>query len=730
MYLSLPQLFLMFTSAFLLSLFVRQLTYKIYRMKYRHYLYAALGITSAAILASCQEADFGFNPEQYEYRTNFEKNFGNISEIPTWDFSTYNLTRMGLTGGPSYAGLTRAYYPNPGYTGKTDATPAVNDAYILASDQTPMGLSGSAMSDGYYNVESGTLNWLDSNLPEGVQDPLNVSKGQPFVLGKPTHNFAIIPIYQGHAGMCWDLHLVDKGTNTDYTIWSKSKGIRYKADFSQGVEIDVRNSDITEYQGDEWNKFEVVKFDNKYFEDYDGTSDIEITINMPAWRYLKGKFENKNGVDAWTLGYCDDGNPTGYGYEYITAENTSYYTFDNHDNGSRKSYTITLTGEQINWVKQKGIQFVVSNNINEWEESNGTKHYDKCSFKYYAEDRVIASVKYNATKWIDLEGELTNEAGHTVERSEVKAKPIVIDHSKISGDFYLYLKITQEDPDNGGESGYGVAGSCQRSDEHMMVALPCDKPNNIGSNEYMIIGCEDSNTAMSDWDVNDIVFLCLGQGTLPTIQEVVAAKRYMIEDLGSTYDFDFNDIVVDVTQYRYKNYLGKYLDNSGSYTIEESNVASAKTITKASLKHLCGTIPFQIKIGNTTLGSGKYDGCNDGSGPEGAGCDPTKHGDKYKAAFDCEIDGWDPASNNITVTTWPTQAGTTGWDDDQKNGYVGNYPDGSSSFSFPASGEYPYIIATDQTVMWMKENVNVPSSWFTTWPTEYNDNPGIHNSGN
>lgn len=685
-------------------------------------------LASGLAAVGCQEFDGGFDADAIkhaEYANNFEKTYGSIKDIPTWDFSSYNLRQMGLAGGPSYAGVTRASYPNPGYTGRTDATPAKNDSYILANSQTPTGFGDGAMTGDYYNVESDTRDWLDSNLPEGVQNPLNVTKGQSFVLGKPTHNFAIIPIYQGHAGMCWDLHLVDKGTNTDYTIWSKSKGIRYKADFSKGVEIDVRNSDISEYQLDEWNSFEVVQFDNKYFEDYDGTSDIEITIDMPAWRYLKGKFENRYGTDSWTLGYCEDDNPDGYGYEYIEVENTSYYTFDNHDNSSRKSYTITLTGEQKNWVKEKGIQFVVSNNINKWwNESKNEWVYDKCSFKYYSQDRVIASVKYNATKWINLEGELTNEAGHTVARSEVQAKPIVIDGSKITGDFYLYLKITQEDPDNGGASGYGTLNSCQRSDEHMMVALPCTQPTNIGDNEYMIIGCEDSNTEMSDWDVNDIVFLCVGQGTLPKIQEVVAAKRYMIEDLGSTFDFDFNDIVVDVTQYRYKNYLGKYQNASGVYDVTDPE--QAKTITKATLKHLCGTIPFQIQIGRTILGAGIYDGCNEDCEPQGDGCDPTTHSDKYIEAFGCEIEGWNPATNNITVTTWPKQAGTSGWSD-PSSGYIGTYPDGQS-FTFPTSGQYPYIIATDQTVMWTKESVNVSRNWFSTWPAEYENNPGIHSN--
>lgn len=670
-----------------------------------------------------------------EYSENFENAYGKIAPDQTWDFSSYNLHRLGLAGGPG-AAITRATNPSQtNYTGKTDAIAADKSA-ILASNQTPTGFDGSAMTDGYYNVQSETFGWLNTNLPEGEQNPLNVTKGQPFVLGKPQKNFAIIPIYQGHAGMCWDLHLVDKATNKDYTLWSKSEGIRYKLDFSKGEEIDVRDTDISEYQGDEYNKFEVAKFDNMYFDDYDGTSDIQISVTIPAWRYLKGKFENRNGVSGWTMGKntgttiaisggqnIDGENP----YEWVDAESTSYYTFDNRGGDTPKTYTITLGSVEKDWVKEKGIQFVVTNNINEWTDTGGTTHYDKCFFKYYSSNRVKVSVKYNATKWINLQTanngnpELSNEAGHTVNREAVQAKPIVIDGSKISGDMYLYLKITREDLDNGGESGYGKLGACQRSDEYMMVALPCTQPTNIGSSQAMIIGCEDSNTALSDWDVNDIVFLLVGQGELPDVQEVVAAKRYMIEDLGSTFDFDFNDIVVDVTQYRVKDYLG--------------NEKSTKTV--ASLKHLCGTIPFQIKIGNTILGGEykKYPGCNANSAQGGSGCDPTKcseHFEEYKSAIDCFVEGWDPSANNITVTTWPKEAG---WNDAGNTDYLGEK--GSQTFKFPDTGEFPYIIATDQTVSWTKEMMSVPSSWFKTWPANYDkwpnhsqDTPGGDDQGN
>ena len=92
--------------------------------------FSALCFLSLAV--SCQDEELGYTADQIAYRTNFEKAFGKISDVPTWDFSSYNLARLGLQGGPT-VGMTRAGgFTNPGYTGITDATPAQNNNYILA----------------------------------------------------------------------------------------------------------------------------------------------------------------------------------------------------------------------------------------------------------------------------------------------------------------------------------------------------------------------------------------------------------------------------------------------------------------------------------------------------------------------------------------------------------------------------------------------------------------------
>ena len=190
----------------------------------------------------------------------------------------------------------------------------------------------------------------------------------------------------------------------------------------------------------------------------------------------------------------------------------------------------------------------------------------------------------------------------------------------------------------------------------------------------MIIGCEDANLVGSDWDMNDVVFLIYGDPKIPQPIEIideeikeVKSKRYMIEDLGSTDDFDFNDIVVDVTQEIVKK-----------LTTENGELVSTEEISrtqKATLRHLGGTIPFRLKIGDKVFD--EMEGQMD--------VNPDK---------EYEITGWDPDKNNISVAVRGAN-----------NGDI-------HELGFPGVGEAPMIIAVDTDVDWMEERVSITSEWF------------------
>lgn len=604
-----------------------------------------------------------------EYSENFENAYGKIAPDQTWDFSTINLRNLGLYGGPSSStAATRA-----AYTGSVDANPASG---IIKESKTE-GIGIGSYGD-YYAVEQGTLNWLNTHLPEGVQEPLNVTKGSPFVLGTPTNDFAIIPIYQGHAGMCWDLHLVDKTSKNDYTIWSKSDGIRYKIDYDDENVIGVAGHEI-QYWDEVWvestnygrqQKRIPIGYIFKGYEESFG--DLVLSCTLPSGAYINGRI-----MDVSYPG----GTETFGDIDFKNGEDALVFS---------GTQTCTIPAATAKKMKENADNLYFEIWWNDGWKSDGVPcHFGSLqSNQYRAEFKITTTNKSsgNHTGWLYLDGTYSNEIAHTVNRPNVQAKPILINHEKIKGDFFLYLKITHQDPDN---SAYAAANACQRSDEGMMVALPLDRPDNITDGyEYMVIGCEDSNTEISDWDVNDICFLIVGQGTLPKVKEVVA-KRYMIEDLGSTYDFDFNDIVVDVTQTTQKNYDGT----------EYSKVQTAE------IKTLGGTLPFKVKVGNTEFVEVNPNNYHSGTVPQ-RGFHPSAYGWSKM-----EITGWDPSTNNIKITV-----GTEAKDNATELETARN-------IDFPEEGKTPYIIACDQTVNWMDEMVSVPEAWFKTWPANYDNWP-------
>jgi len=265
--------------------------------------------------------------------------------------------------------------------------------------------------------------------------------------------------------------------------------------------------------------------------------------------------------------------------------------------------------------------------------------------------------------------------GHktTTGAKEVRAKRYTFDLTDHAGEvMYFYLLI-----ENDAAPNCAKKGTKQSSLDGMMLALDCPRPENAFFNgkEVRIIGCEDANLDGSDWDLNDVVFLMYGDPKIPDEIEITndeikesVTKRYMIEDLGSTDDFDFNDVVVDVTEER----TLRITKENGVITKTEN----VKTEQKATIRHLGGTLPFRLTIGNTTLEE-----------MQGA---LNENPDK-----EYSIQGWLPEQNNISVAVRGMQ------NDDEVY-----------TVSFPADGEAPMIIAVDPTVNWMEERVKITKEWF------------------
>lgn len=190
---------------------------------------------------------------------------------------------------------------------------------------------------------------------------------------------------------------------------------------------------------------------------------------------------------------------------------------------------------------------------------------------------------------------------------------------------------------------------------------------NITKPEAMIIGVEDATTSKSDHDYNDVVFMIYGEPYVPQTFKVeefetTYSKRYMIEDLGSTDDFDFNDIVVDVQETFTQK---KTTDEQGLETWSDPVLKGQK----AFLRHRGGILPFELTIGSTKFE--KMDGV--------LSDDPNT---------EFNVTGWDRNSNNISIKVYQSADSQTATD-----------------VNFPQDGAIPMIIATDTNVAWSAERV-------------------------
>jgi len=270
--------------------------------------------------------------------------------------------------------------------------------------------------------------------------------------------------------------------------------------------------------------------------------------------------------------------------------------------------------------------------------------------------------------------------------------------------------------------------------------------------QVLIIGVEDANGAGSDHDVNDVAFLVIGYPNVPEIipTEEVIKKRYMCEDLGATDDFDFNDIVVDATQTMKYKFMQSGSGNRNEFQpgIVEGIYMVPDESTKvqyARISHVCGTLPFQVKIGDVLFPK-VTDPTNDymtrcdlaqsltwtgssSSKPSGFDEHYTRaqngvHPIGWNPNEERIIGGWNPHDNNIKIYVDWGQRDHKGVNINQEidknasnnspdNKWI-DFVDGTYNVAaFPKPGEVPYIIATDQDVPWMKERQDIPEAWVT-----------------
>ena len=212
------------------------------------------------------------------------------------------------------------------------------------------------------------------------------------------------------------------------------------------------------------------------------------------------------------------------------------------------------------------------------------------------------------------------------------------------------------------------------------------------------IGIEDiaegrPNGMNSDSDFNDVVLAVVGNPDVPQEKVITQdryevktckTKRYMIEDLGATDDFDFNDVVVDVEDYTVE--IHQVTRENGVIKTDEV-IETTSAPSQAIIRAMGGTIDFELTIGETKWVKSE----NNFDVKTMYNTQGDVDYNKELAVF--EVKGYDYNANNVGIRV----KGQDGWLFDIK---------------FPKAGEAPMIIAVDPSQQWMKERVSVPSEWF------------------
>lgn len=347
--------------------------------------------------------------------------------------------------------------------------------------------------------------------------------------------------------------------------------------------------------------------------------------------------------------------------DYYEVENSTLYAITTmlkeHENNSKigKPFGLKVPSNNFSIIPiyqgEASMEWTLHMVVGKGENAIDTEIWSKSEGIQTSSDGI---------NWVDL-----NTNSNTLSANMVRAKEFTFENMPVGESMYFYLEITK------GEKYYANTGAQMSSLAGMMHAFNVARPSNIPSNkEVMIIGCEDSNLLLSDYDMNDVVFMVVGDPFVPEIIDVEnldvvekVAKRYMVEDLGTTDDFDFNDIVFDVTAWRDVRYV------SINGVVDPSLNMYGPWHQNSVLKHVGGVLPFTLTIGDLVI---------------------ADHAPGYKDLNEGrEVWNWDPEKNNVSIKL--PRANTSHM----------------LNIEFPQKGSAPLIIATDQNRKWMAERVTI-----------------------
>lgn len=252
----------------------------------------------------------------------------------------------------------------------------------------------------------------------------------------------------------------------------------------------------------------------------------------------------------------------------------------------------------------------------------------------------------------------------------------------------IYLKILTGD-------SVTPEGTCVGTSSSNVVYVDMNqeiRPTGIGLTEdaqIKFLGIEDKKN-FGDRDYNDLVLAIVGAPFIPDEAffteeggydvNVDQGKRYMIEDLTSTNEFDFNDIVIDVITRETTHHTTTIVNGK-----KTNDVAGTPTTSHlAILRHLGGTLSWNFKIGGKSVFGKRY-GVMDYSPDEVINLDEL--GISYN-----------PTTNNVSVEIEQVASGDIYYDAENES---------MNTVSFPTPGSVPMMIATSTKQKWMDEKKTI-----------------------
>lgn len=643
---------------------------------------AALTSSALFMLTGCQDEDFGYNSEDIKYAKAYEEFFGKLPEDKSWDLSSYQ--NYYDPDEPSRS-ITRANVSPDGELTEGDEYGVINQ---------------------WWEVPNDLLTWMQAALREGKD---NRYLGSNFVLKLPDNDFAIVPIYQGQSSILSDLEVKINGYDIQ-TVWKRSQNIQVK---------DADKQKSPDASG--WMNL-------GYYDGYTG-------------------YDQETMKNEGTLCMADPNKP----WENFDPSGLPMYPSFTDEADAVRAKPIYFRSKDKIGVSNDGFMYLSLHNIDKaWGSWTGyTKRWDDENNCTTIGDRLTS----------------VNPHGHM-----------------LALNIPSYIKL---DASN-------LPDICEYND------LKDASKGRQKPSQALLIACEDANGPGSDHDVNDVAFLIIGYPNVPTVvpTKQVIEKRYMCEDLGGTYDYDFNDIVVDCKQVQ----EFEIVSTPSDLTSYDAGTADQIVITEmrkkgcpvqtAKISRLCGTIPLQVRIGDFMFpkikdpvglnqayaDDGKYSTrkgliedtyynyCNGNhancacSNHENyaSGGHAVSHQDITRAGNYEVTDGWNPneeqiipchtwnpKTNNIIIyADWGfrkkmyNSSNVTGnWEDKKENN---PFTEGSQDFidyvegrkfavTFPEDGKYPYIIAVNPDVPWMKENETIPADWIRG---DFSDRNRCDNIGN